>query len=61
VPNAYANYVDIFLEELAGILPSSSDYDYTIELDGKVPLYLLIYNLLKRELDLLKEYLDGAL
>ena len=58
---AYSDFIDIFLEELTRVLPSNIDYNYAIKLDRKVPLYLLIYNLLKRELDLLKEYLDSAL
>ncbi len=61
MPEAYSDFTDVFSEELAGVLPSNIDYDHAIELDRKAPPHLPIYNLSKRELDLLKEYLDGAL
>ena len=41
-------------------LPLSDKYDYVINLNKQEPLYELLYNLFKRELNALQMYLDNT-
>ena len=61
IPGCYAAYEDVFSAKLADTLLESSEYDHAIELEGKMPPHLPLYNLSKTELDTLKDYLDSAL
>ena len=59
---AYNNHTDIFNKEEAGLLLNYSLYKLVIKLiKGKQPLFSLLYNLLKAELKVLREYLDKNL
>ena len=61
IPLAYANYTNVFSEEKADTLLSKRSCIYAIKLiKGVIPLYSLIYNLSKRELAVLKEYLKSS-
>jgi len=62
LPLEYWEFEDVFFTELAGTITSYYDYNYTINLvPGEVAPYLPIYNLSRKELDLLKEYLNSTL
>jgi len=62
LPKKYWEYEDVFSGTLAGIIATYSDFDYTIDLIlSKTAPHIPIYNLLQRELTLLKEYLNSAL
>ena len=59
---AYKDYIDIFNEKEARLLPDHSLYKLAIKLiKGKQPLFGPLYNLLKAELKVLREYLDKNL
>ena len=61
-PEAYKNYMDIFNKKEARLLPNHSLYKLAIELiKGKQPPFSPLYNLLKAELKVLREYLDKNL
>ena len=57
LPSKYAEYADVFSEANANMLPAGRPYDYPIDLEGGQPPYGLIYNLSKKELKTLCEYL----
>jgi hypothetical protein len=57
-----ADFADIFNTEKAGELSAHSKYKYAIEIEEEGdPLYGPLYNLLIKELRILREYLDDAL
>jgi hypothetical protein len=59
---AYKDYIDVFDEKEAGLLPDYSLYKLVIELiKGKQPLFGPLYNLLEAKLKVLREYLDKNL
>ena len=52
----------VFLGRRARVLAQSLEYDHTINLEeGKVPLNLPIYNLSRKELKILREYLNSLI
>jgi hypothetical protein len=62
IPDCYQDKLDVFSEELARILPQNSEHDHAINLeDGKTLPQMPIYNLLQRELEILRAYLDSSL
>jgi hypothetical protein len=62
IPDYYQDELDVFSKELASILPQNSEHNHVIDLeDGKIPLQMPIYNLLQRELEILRAYLDSSL
>jgi hypothetical protein len=59
---AYKDYIDVFNEKEAGLLPDYGLYKLAIELiKGKQPLFGPLYNLLEAKLKVLREYLDKNL
>jgi len=59
---AYKDYTDVFNEKEAGLLPDHGLHELAIELmKGKQPPFGPLYNLLKAELKVLREYLDKNL
>ena len=63
VPNKYLDYADIFLFPLAIELPENTGMnEHAIKLvEGKQPLYCLIYSLRPVELETLKNYIETQL
>jgi len=57
----YDKYVNVFSEENVSKLLFHQDYDYVIETERHKLLYDSLYNLLKTELQMLKEYLNNIL
>ena len=57
----YIEYVDVFLESEANILPASRPYNHAIDLKGRQPPYGPIYNLSEKELKTLCKYLQNSL
>ena len=57
----YNNYMNVFSEENVSKLLFHQDYDYVIETERHKLLYDSLYNLLKTELQVLREYLDNIL
>ncbi len=57
----YNRYVNVFSEENVDKLSSHQDHDHVIETEKHELLYDSLYNLLKTELQVLKEYLDNIL
>jgi len=57
----YNKYTDVFSEKNVSKLLSHQDYDHIIEIKRHELLYDSLYNLLKTELQVLKEYLDNIL
>ena len=52
----------VFSGRRARVLTQSSEYDHIINLEeGKVPLNLPIYNLSRKELEILREYLNSLI
>jgi hypothetical protein len=59
---AYKDYIDVFNEKEARLLPDYSLYKLVIKLiKGKQPLFSPLYNLLEAKLKVLREYLDKNL
>ena len=59
---ALEEYEDVFALDKASILPYYKVSDYSINLNkGKEPLYRPLYNLLERELRVLRDYLETNL
>ena len=63
IPTKYSDFLDVFLEEKALILPKATELNqYAIELqDGQQPLYRPIYNLSLMEPKILKLYIETNL
>lgn len=62
VPECLWDQLHVFNAQLAGQTPLNTEYDHAIELEeGKTPPNLPIYNLSRRELEILREYLENAL
>jgi hypothetical protein len=62
LPEEFTDYAYVFSEEDANKLPSLKGRQHTIELEeGSSPPYSPIYNLSKKELGILWEYLGSAL
>jgi hypothetical protein len=62
LPEEFANYAYVFSEEDADKLPPLEGRQHAIELEeGSSPPYSPIYNLSKKELGVLWEYLGSAL
>jgi len=62
LPLKYTDYTDIFSEEEANCLPNKNARQHSINLiNRQEPLYRLIYNLSKKELKVLQEYLETSL
>ncbi len=62
LPEEFADYAYVFLEEDANKLPPLERRQHAIKLEkGSLPPYSPIYNLSKKELGVLQEYLGSAL
>lgn len=62
VPKEYHQYLDLFDKKSADTLPEHRSFDHHIPLkEGKNPPFGPIYNLSKKELEALHEYLDENL
>ena len=62
VPKEYADYTDIFSIKEAGRLPEHKNNNHAINLiEGGDPPHRSLYNLLRPELKVLREYLDNTL
>lgn len=62
LPEELEEFADVFSEEEASILPSSSEYDHTIDLiPGKEPPYRPLHRQSLKEQEVLREYLQTAL
>ena len=62
LPDFIKSYKNIFSAEAAATANPPPDAVHNIETEqGSAPLFLLIYSLLVKELDMLKEYLNNAL
>ena len=60
--DVYKEEINIFSNKLVSILLQNSKYDYIINLEeGKMLPQVPIYNLLQKELQILREYLESAL
>ncbi len=57
----YNKYIDVFSEENVSKLSSYQDHDHVIKTERHKLLYDSLYNLLKTELQVLREYLDNIL
>jgi hypothetical protein len=57
----YVEFADVFSEAKAVMLLSLRGPEHTIELEGSEPPYGPIYNLSKRELKVLYEYLRDTI
>jgi uncharacterized membrane protein len=57
----YNKYVNVFSEENVDKLLSHQDHDHIIKIKKHKLFYDSLYNLLKTELQVLKEYLDNIL
>jgi len=58
LPKKYHNFLDVFSQELADILPSYRPYNYKIDIEsGKTPSYGPLYGMLREELFVLKKTL----
>jgi len=57
----YDRYADVFFEENVDKLLSHQDHDHVTKIKKHESLYNSLYNLLKTELQVLKEYLDNIL
>ena len=55
------NYTDIFNKEFTNELPPNHPGDYIIKIDGKDPLYRLLYSFSARKLEVFHQYLDKIL
>jgi hypothetical protein len=61
VPEHLRDLGHCFSSRGAGIIPPNTEHDHAIDLEeGKMPPNLPIYNLSRRELEILREYLDSA-
>ena len=62
IPKAYNEFIDVFSEESANVLPKHGKQDHAIDLmDDKQPPYGPIYNLSETELTTLRQYIDKNL
>ena len=62
IPSGLRDLLRVFSGRRAHILPQNSEYDHAIDLEeGKTPPNLPIYNLSRKELEILREYLDSSL
>jgi len=62
IPAGLRDLLRVFLGRRAKVLLQNLEYNYTINLKkGKQPLNLPIYNLSRKELKILREYLNGLL
>jgi hypothetical protein len=62
LPPEYTEFVDVFSEEQAGILPENTAHDHTIDLkEGTQPPYKLLYPLSQEELHVLWNYIKEYL
>ena len=58
LPEKYSDFADVFDKVKADVLPSHSRYNLAIKTeDNKVPLFGLVYDHFKLELDILHEYI----
>ena len=62
IPLGLRDLLRVFSGRRARVLAQSSEYNHIIDLEeGKVPLNLPIYNLSRKELEILREYLDSLM
>ncbi len=62
IPNAYADYANIFLKEALNMLPPHCLYNYKIILEAKNYLgYSPLYKIIAQELEITKQYLVNNL
>jgi hypothetical protein len=59
VPEEFQDIIKVFSKEVAGVLLNHHSMEHKIDLEpGMKPLYGPIYALLKKELEVLREYLE---
>jgi hypothetical protein len=60
-PAEFAEFINIFNIKKAGVLPAYSKNKYIINLNGNKPPFGPLYNLLTKELEVLRTYLNAVL
>jgi hypothetical protein len=61
LPAKFVEYVNVFDIKKAGVLPTHNKNEHTINLNGDEPSFKPLYNLLIKELEVLKTYFNAAL
>jgi hypothetical protein len=57
----FAEYIDVFDTEKAGVLLAYNKNKYTINVDRNEPLFGLLYNFSTKELEVLRTYFNTIL
>jgi hypothetical protein len=57
----FVEYINVFNTEKAGVLSAHNKNEYTINLNGDEPFFGPLYNLLIKELKVLRTYLNVVL
>ena len=60
IPQAYADYVNVFLKSEAECLSAHKKHDYVIDNNEKNPSHSPLYNLSDKELQVLQSYLNDV-
>jgi len=61
IPQAYADYADVFLKSEAECLFAHEKHDYVIDNNEKNPSHSSLYNLSDKKLQVLQSYLNNIL
>ncbi len=61
IPQAYANYVNVFSKSEAEHLSAHEKHDYVIDNNEKNPSHSPLYNLSDKKLQVLQSYLNNVL
>jgi len=61
IPQAYADYADVFSKSEAGHLSAHEKHDHVIDNNEEDPSHSPLYNLSGKELQVLQSYLNDAL
>lgn len=60
IPSGYCNLLELFFKEAANTLPEHGPPDLALE-TSEAPPFVLLYNLLQMELEILQEYITDNL
>ncbi len=61
IPQAYADYVNVFLKSEAECLSAHEKHDYVIDNNEENPSHSSLYNLSEKKLQVLQSYLNNVL